>query len=647
MVSMKAISGLTMIAVIENLKSKIQNHFGRKRGRLVRHYFIISVVLISGGLITSGLSELYFRYRESAADLVRLQQEITSGAASKIEQFIQEIERTTRGAAKSREITEKGLSPEYRFELRRLLAIAPAITEAVAIDSDGISRVAVSRLTRVLDEKIDSALPALQSAPAFQLAKEGKSYFGPVYFHRDSEPYMTIAVPIERYVGRTIGILQVQVNLKYVWDLLSKLRVGIKGYAYAVAHNGDLIAHPDISLVLQRRNAAHLEQVRLAFQRRTDAQSPAWTVTKNLHARRVFSSWSPIPVLGGAVFVEQPVEEVYGPLYASLFRTSGFLLVGLGMALVASLFVARRVVRPLEKLRNGVERIGGGDMNARLELKTGDEIEVLAEEFNKMTENLREAYSGLERKIEDRTRELALANEKLKELDRMKSDFVSHVSHELRTPLTAIKGAVDLILREIAGPLTEKQIHYLTRVRSNTQHLAGLINDLLDLSKIESGKIEIKSRRVSVGGLVHEVVEALRPVAVEKVIALETTIREPSILVWADRDKINQVLMNLIGNAIKFTPVQGKVTISASRNGGESVQVSVSDTGPGVPLADREKIFTKFYQIPEMNGANPQGTGLGLAIAKALVELHGGKIWVESEEGRGSTFYFTLPLSDS
>ena len=646
MAPMKAISGLSMIAVIENLKSKIQNgRIRQKRGRLVRHYFFISLVLISGGLITSGLSELYFRYRESAGDLVRLQQEITSGAASKIEQFVQEIERTTRGAAKSREITEKGLSPEYRFELRRLLAIAPAITEAVAIDSDGISRVAVSRLTRVLDQKIDSALPALKLAPTLQLAKEGKSYFGPVYFHRDSEPYMTIAVPIERYVGRVIGTLQVQVNLKYVWDLLSKLKVGTEGYAYAVARDGDLIAHPDISLVLQRLNVAHLDQVRLAFKPRTDGKNPTWTVAKNLHAQKVFSSWSPIPILGWAVFVEQPVEEVYGPLYASLLRTSGFLLVGLGMALVASLLVARRVVRPLETLRSGVERIGSGDMNARLDLKTGDEIEVLAEEFNKMTENLHEAYSGLEKKVEERTHELGLANERLKELDRMKSDFVSHVSHELRTPLTAIKGAVDLILREVAGPLTEKQVHYLTRVRSNTQHLAGLINDLLDLAKIESGKIEFKSSRVSLSGLVHEVAEALRPVAAEKVIALETTMREPSILVWADRDKINQVLTNLIGNAIKFTPVQGRITVSASRNGGESVQVSVSDTGPGVPLDDREKIFAKFYRVAEVNGADSKGTGLGLAIAKALVELHGGKIWVESEPGRGSTFSFTLPVS--
>ena len=120
----------------------------------------------------------------------------------------------------------------------------------------------------------------------------------------------------------------------------------------------------------------------------------------------------------------------------------------------------------------------------------------------KWRENLQEAYGGLEKKVEDRTHELAVANERLKELDQLKSDFVSNVSHELRTPLTAIKGAVDLVLREVAGPLTEKQIHYLTRVRSNTQHLAGLINDLLDLSKIEAGKIEVKSSRVSLSGLV-------------------------------------------------------------------------------------------------------------------------------------------------
>jgi signal transduction histidine kinase len=301
----------------------------------------------------------------------------------------------------------------------------------------------------------------------------------------------------------------------------------------------------------------------------------------------------------------------------------------------------------LETLRSGVERISGGDMNLRLELKTGDEIQVLAEEFNRMAANLRDAYGGLERKVEVRTHELALANERLKALDQLKSEFVSHVSHELRTPLTAIKGAVELMLREVPGPLTEKQIHYLTRVRSNTQHLAGLINDLLDLSKIESGTVEVKSSRVSLSGLVHEVVEGLRPLAAEKVVTLEANIPGPSILVCADRDKINQVLMNLIGNAIKFTPAQGRVAVSASKNGKESVRVSVSDTGPGIPPEEKEKIFDKFYQIAGVEGPKPRGTGLGLAICKALVELHGGRIWVESDLSGGSNFTFTLPAAES
>jgi signal transduction histidine kinase len=246
--------------------------------------------------------------------------------------------------------------------------------------------------------------------------------------------------------------------------------------------------------------------------------------------------------------------------------------------------------------------------------------------------------------IQEKSRQLESANNRLKELDRLKSDFVANVSHELRTPLTAIKGAVDLVLQEVAGPLTDKQTHYLKRVRSNTQHLAGLINDLLDLSKIESGKIELHTNRISLDRLVREVVETLRPVAAEKAIALELVDNESSVFVRADRDKLNQVLINLIGNAVKFTPTHGQVTVAASRNGNGYVQLSVTDTGPGISPAEREKIFDKFYQVAEAGAGKPKGTGLGLAICKALVELHGGQIWVESAHS-GSTFHFTLPLS--
>jgi signal transduction histidine kinase len=243
---------------------------------------------------------------------------------------------------------------------------------------------------------------------------------------------------------------------------------------------------------------------------------------------------------------------------------------------------------------------------------------------------------------QDKNRQLEIANERLQELDRLKSDFVANVSHELRTPLTAIKGAVDLILREVPGPLNEKQIHYLTRVRSNTRHLAGLINDFLDLSKIEEGKIELQAERVSLGGLAHEVLETLKPIAAEKSIELAAKL-EVSALVWADRDKVTQVLTNLIGNAIKFTPLHGNVSLSSTSKSDGWVRVSISDTGPGIAVNEREKIFDKFYQIAPNGESKPKGTGLGLAICKTLVELHGGKIWVESEQRGGSVFHFTLP----
>jgi len=231
--------------------------------------------------------------------------------------------------------------------------------------------------------------------------------------------------------------------------------------------------------------------------------------------------------------------------------------------------------------------------------------------------------------------------QRLRELDKMKSDFVSNVSHELRTPLTAIKGSVDNMLDGITGQLNEKQIRYLARIKSNADRLARLINDILDLSRIEAGKIDLKPTVLPLVALAKEVTESLRAVAVEKLIVLEVASADTSVAAWADRDKITQVLVNLIGNALKFTPPHGHVSVAIDRNGDEWVKVSVADTGPGIPPEEASRIFDKFYQIAKVGKA--RGTGLGLAISKALVEMHGGEISVHCNADRGSTFSFTLP----
>ncbi len=231
---------------------------------------------------------------------------------------------------------------------------------------------------------------------------------------------------------------------------------------------------------------------------------------------------------------------------------------------------------------------------------------------------------------------------RLKELDKLKSDFVSNVSHELRTPLTAIKGSVDNMLDGLTGDLNEKQSRYLVRIKSNTDRLARLINDLLDLSKIEAG-IKLKPTNLDLATIAREVIESLRPLAAEKLITITIESPESALDAWADPDRIAEILMNLLGNAIKFTPNDGTISLSLQRNGTGWVEVSVADTGPGIPSEEANRIFDKFYQVTQAKNQKAVGTGLGLTITKALVEMHGGRIWLESEVGKGSIFSFTLP----
>jgi signal transduction histidine kinase/HAMP domain-containing protein len=1160
--------------IVGNFKSRNQKRAGRRRGRLVRHYLVMSAILIGGGLITSGFLEVYLRYRESERNLNLLQKEVAAAAAFKTEQFIQLIETAMQMATKSPKVAREGLSNDFQSELTRLLLVMPAIEEVAAVDLTGRIRLQASRFRAILPEEKDEIPPA----GVFDAAKNSQPFLGPVYFARGSEPYNTITVPIERFPGDLIGILWAKVNLKYIWQVIQDVKVGTAGYAYIVTRSGDLVAHPDLSIVLRHQNLAELAQVRAAFQ-----GDPLKTNGESLSAKsplgnKVLASYKLIPKLDWAVIIEQPLAEAYGALHESILRSSTLLLIGLGIALIASGYLAQRVVRPLEILRSGVERISNGDLDHHIDIKTGDEIEILADEFNKMVGELNKSYAVLEEKVQHRTKELSalfditttanqslqindvlvavtkriketfqfdttriylfgdsaeelhlraefgdplespkvfqkgrgllgraaqtgeaivfediqldkrydelsiskankeagysslgyfpilvtgkslgclvynerrprkltgdevrllrsmcdqiggainninlfeevkaktsqleaanlklvesldqqtgiadvlramarsptnlqplldemivnavtlahakagvirlydnagllrfaayhgdsgsssfpaswdfqtvalrpdeesattravqkrkpvhiqdiqnephfrgpvdensprtvlavpmlregkpigaivifrdtvepfterqielvttfadqaviaienvhllqelqrrsddlarsvkkleglsdvsqavsstldlqtvlssvvshavalsgadvgaicefredsrkflmqasyglsdelievieegrfpfeqtalgravsmrrpvqvpdiltdgnyslarmvhamgvrallgiplvrdntvlgalvvgrhepgefsndtvdllqtfssqsvlaiqnarlfrdmteqrhqleVANQRLKELDKLKSDFVSNVSHELRTPLTAVEVLIDNMLDGITGALNNQQSRYISGIKESADRLARLIDDLLDLSVIEAGRIDLRLTPVPLANLVYTVIDSLRPMAEEKRIGLEAHDIDAKSIAWADRDKITQVLTNLISNAIKFTPAGGEIKVAVDSDGLEWLKTSVSDTGPGVPPEHAANIFDEFYQLRQPGEKKIGGVGLGLAISKKLVEMHGGKIWVRSELGKGSSFFFTLP----
>ncbi|MGC3975233.1 MAG: ATP-binding protein [Nitrospira sp.] len=252
----------------------------------------------------------------------------------------------------------------------------------------------------------------------------------------------------------------------------------------------------------------------------------------------------------------------------------------------------------------------------------------------------------LERRVQERTHELQSVNERLQDQDQRRSKFVSVASHELRTPMTSIKGFVENMLDGLTGDLSERQEHYLQRVKHNVDRLTRIINQLLDWSRLDVGRIDIKPEALSIDAFVRDVVESFQTLAAEKSITLNVLPCEQRLEAYADRDKLEQILWNLVGNAIKFTPHAGHVSVQCSANDAHFVQITIADTGCGIAADELPLVFNEFSKV-ESAMPTSQGAQLGLFITKSLVTLHGGQIWVESQLGTGTQFSFTLPLSST
>jgi signal transduction histidine kinase/HAMP domain-containing protein len=959
------------------------------RGRLFRKYVVLVVGLVSGALLASGLIEIYFSYRENRAALVAVQQEKALAAASRIEQFIKEIERQVGWASQPQLGPRPATLDLRRFDFLRLLRQVPAITEISQLDVSGREQLRVSRLAMdVVGSQAD-----FSADPSFRDARAGKTYFGPVYFRKESEPYMTLAIAGSGAAGVTVA----EVNLKFIWDVVSQIKAGEAGYAFVADARGQLIAHPDISLVLQKtEDFSRLPQVRAA---RASLEQPgsvaqAEPIGLDRAGKNVLTAHAAIVPPGWFVFVEQPQREAFEPLYASISRTAGLVVVGLVLAVLASLFLARRMVTPIRALRDGAARIGAGALDHRLAVQTNDELEALANQFNRMAGQLQASYANLEHKVEERTRELSEALEQqtataeilrvisrsqtdvqpvfdviarsavklcdgvfsavfrfdgslvhlvahhgqtpegrrflesqypmppdprrtssrailtravvhvpdllqdpayaapqlqdfgwramlavplmregesvgsinvarhepgpfssaqitlvqtfadqaviaienarlLSELqartaeltrsveelralgevsravsstldveavldtivsrasqlagadgctiyeydeaseqfhlrathnldaafveairavplrkdeglmgrateirepaqipditqpasyqsrvreallqfgyrallsvpllredqiigslslsrkapgafppevidvlktfatqsalaiqnarlfreiedksrqlevaNRHKSEFLANMSHELRTPLNAIIGFSEVLVEQMFGKLNPKQLEYLEDIHSSGRHLLSLINDILDLSKVEAGRMELELSTFDLPIAIENALTLVSERASRQSITLQRTVDGRLGEFVGDERKFKQILLNLLSNAVKFTPEGGRVAVRAALANGV-VEVSVSDTGIGIAPEDQEAIFEEFRQVGRYYAHKREGTGLGLTLTRKFVELHGGRIWVESEPGRGSTFTFALPV---
>ncbi|MDN8611934.1 sensor histidine kinase [Variovorax ginsengisoli] len=781
------------------------------RGRLFRKYLLLILSLVTTVLLASSAISLYFSYQENKSALASLQHEKAVGAASRIEQYVQQVSEQLAYASLAQ--LEASDLESRRAEFWRLLRQAPEVTDIALLDSTGREQIEVSRVGMdVLGSGRNRA-----SEAAFRGALPDAPWFGPVYFNRGTEPYMAVAI---RSGGPKGPVTIAELNLKFIWEVVSRIHIGEAGKAYVVDSNGLLVADPDIGLVLRKTSLAALPHVKAAAGGAPQGQA---MVSRDLQGASVLTSMAPIQPLGWKVFVEQPIGEVYAKLNDSFLRAAVLLLAGLAISALAASLLARSMVRPIRTLARGARRIGQGDLNQQIEVSTGDELEGLAQQFNRMSAQLRESYGELERKVEQRTAELSAAlehqtataeilrvisrsptdlqpvlqavaersaalcraygcriwlpeedhlrsmtgylgvrrdeavagrdevlpltrgsvvgrafaerrtvhvqdvtrlldaeypdsrepqtrhgfrtvlavpmvrdgasagviavmrrqvqpfsnaevrlvetfadqaviaienarlfreiEEKSRQIEvanQHKSEFLANMSHELRTPLNAIIGFSEVLTERTFGAVNDKQMEYLRDIHSSGQHLLTLINDVLDLSKIEAGRMELDLSCFDLGLLLENALTLVRERAQRSGLWVSLEVGD-GLAEWvADARKVKQVVVNLLSNAVKFTPAGGQVRLMARRiegaDGHAMAEVSVADTGVGIAPEDHEWVFDEFRQAGDDYLRKAEGTGLGLSLARRFVELHGGTLALDSRLGEGATFTFVLPL---
>src|SRR5579862_6731090 len=535
-------------------------------GGLFRKYVVMFVAIVSLALAINGVSDIWFSYHEQQDLLVRIQREQAKSAADKIGQFLSDI---TAGLAWETQLSlSDSTLDEWQFDAVRLLRQVPALTEIVQLDAMGREQY---RMSREAPDVIASHADHSQET-AFTQAMANKVYYGPVYFIDESQPYMTIAMA---GIRPEFGVIVGQINLTFIWDVVSQIKVGKHGHAYVVDEAARLIAHPDISQVLRKTDMSGLAQIQAARVAESNGLPDQPLQGIDIAGKNVLSAYAKVTPPGWLVFAELPADEAYGPLYDSALRSGIIILVALALAIFAGLLLARRMVVPIRALQAGAVRIGGGDLGQRISINTGDELEALGEQFNAMAERLHESYSGLEGKVEERTRQLEAANQ-------AKSRFIAAASHDLRQPLHAL----GLFVAQLHGRLRAAERSQLVgRIEDALSAMNELFSALLDISKLDAGATTVNITVFPVAQLLAHAETTFAGAAREK----ELTFRALPSDAWVRSDFIllQQIVFNLVQNALRYTRRGGVVV--GCRKRGDQLRIEVWDTGVGIPPDQHDK----------------------------------------------------------
>ncbi|MBN1430306.1 MAG: HAMP domain-containing protein [Anaerolineae bacterium] len=664
---------------------------------LATTFFALSVLtlLFSGGVL------LFLNVQTQRQAIVSQQQVIAQAAAGKVSNFIQEkfiALTTTVSTAKLDTV-----SADRKQTLEGLMSGQPAFRQVAWLDAQDREVATVSRTSRIasgrLIEKLDTDAQAQ--------VRQNQNYISPIYFDDvSSEPLIVMAIPMNDAVGAFQGTLVAEVNLKFMWDVVDQLKVGETGYAYVVDEQGNLIAFTDTARVLRGENVASISKVG-EFVRDLSEPSGAASqaeIYTGLDGTTIVGSYAPLGTPSWAVIAELPWQEAYRDVIQATILS---IVVVLGVAMAASVagvVMARRLAVPLVNLTNTAGRIAAGEMALEADVQGPREVANLATAFNSMSTSLKamidkeivsrtvlqttvDLYMSFVEKvaqgdlaqrldlfayesepgqaeplyvlgsnlnkmvsslaeITDRNAQLLAetqrARDEAEEANRIKSQFLASMSHELRTPLNAILNFTKLLRKGIQGPVNERQIDTLSEVVASSQHLLSLINDVLDVSKIQSGALTLfVEENVALQDIVYAGARTAESLLKDKPVTLVKDIGADLPLILCDQRRVQQVLLNLLGNAAKFTD-HGTITLSVKRQDDQILFV-IKDTGAGIPKDQQDYIFEPFIQT-ETGIKHAGGTGLGLPISRSLVEAHGGRIWLESAPGEGSTFMFTLPI---